>query len=111
GVIASIAGVSDEEVEKVIEKFRQPGRSLLIPGSGIMLESNSVIEISHESLMRIWTRLRIWVDEEFEAAQMYLRLSEASAKYQIGKAGLWRNPDLQLALNWKHKYQPTLDWA
>lgn len=110
-VIASIAGVSNEEVEKVIDKFRQPGRSLLIPGAGITLDGSSVIEISHESLMRIWIRLKIWVDEEYEAAQMYLRLSEASAKYQIGKAGLWRNPDLQLALNWKQKYQPTLDWA
>jgi Cys-tRNA synthase (O-phospho-L-seryl-tRNA:Cys-tRNA synthase) len=33
-VIASIAGVNYEEVIKVIDKFRQPGRSLLIPGAG-----------------------------------------------------------------------------
>ncbi|CAN5548774.1 hypothetical protein BH23BAC1_BH23BAC1_11790 [soil metagenome] len=110
-LIAAIAGVSEEDVQKVIEKFRQPGRSFLIPGAGIALDSQSIIEVSHESLMRIWTRLKIWVDEEFEAAQMYLRLSEAAAKNQIGKAGLWRPPDLQLALNWKQKYNPTLDWA
>lgn len=110
-VISSIAGVTNEEIVKVVEKFRQPGRSLLIPGIGAHLDGSSVIEISHESLMRIWSRLKIWVDEEYEAAQMYLRLSEAAANYQVGKAGLWRNPDLQLALNWRQKYQPTLDWA
>ena len=42
---------------------------------------------------------------------MYLRLAEASSQYQVGKTGLWRPPDLQLALNWKKTQQPTLAWA
>ncbi|HEX5168600.1 MAG TPA: hypothetical protein VFW11_05460, partial [Cyclobacteriaceae bacterium] len=62
-------------------------------------------------LMRIWTRLSAWVEEEFESAQMYKRLSEAAAMYQIGKTGLWRPPDLQLALNWQRKQRPTRAWA
>jgi hypothetical protein len=31
--------------------------------------------------------------------------------YQIGKTGLWRPPDLQLALNWQKKQRPTRSWA
>lgn len=31
--------------------------------------------------------------------------------YQIGKTGLWRPPDLQLALNWQKKQKPTRTWA
>jgi hypothetical protein len=46
--------------------------------------------------MRIWNKLNAWVEEEFESAQMYKRLSDAAAMYQIGKTGLWRPPDLQL---------------
>jgi hypothetical protein len=42
---------------------------------------------------------------------MYKRLSEAAAMYQIGKTGLWRPPDLQLALNWQKKQKPTREWA
>ena len=42
---------------------------------------------------------------------MYLRLSEASAMYQQGKTGLWKPPDLQLALNWREQLKPTLAWA
>lgn len=109
--IAAIADVSEEDVIAVIEKFREPGRSLLTPGYGTAITSRSMVDISHESLMRIWVRLKNWVDDEAEAVQMYLRLAEAAAMYQVGKAGLWRPPDLQLALNWQVKHKPTLVWG
>ncbi|NJN28289.1 MAG: hypothetical protein HC819_21130 [Cyclobacteriaceae bacterium] len=109
--IAEISGVSQAELIEVIEKFREPGRSLLMPPSNVTLKANSIIEISHESLMRIWQRLKNWVDEESESAQMYKRLSNAAEMYQIGKTGLWRPPDLQLALNWQIKQKPTMTWA
>ena len=109
--IAAIADCSEEEVAEVIEKFREPGRSLLTPAHGTPLTSKSMVDISHESLMRIWVRLKNWVDDEADAVQMYLRLAEAAAMYQVGKAGLWRPPDLQLALNWLAKHKPTLVWG
>ncbi|MGK7389458.1 MAG: nSTAND1 domain-containing NTPase [Candidatus Cyclobacteriaceae bacterium M2_1C_046] len=109
--IASIADAPMAEVIEVIDRFREPSRSLLTPASHIELTEKSIIDISHESLMRIWVRLKNWVDDESEAVQMYLRLAEASAMYQIGKAGLWRPPDLHLALNWQEKHKPTLVWG
>lgn len=109
--IAAIADVSEEDVIAVIEKFREPGRSLLTPAHGTPLGSKSMVDISHESLMRIWVRLKNWVDDEAEAVQMYQRLAEAASQYQVGKAGLWRPPDLQLALNWQAKHKPTLVWG
>jgi WD40 repeat protein/energy-coupling factor transporter ATP-binding protein EcfA2 len=109
--IAAIADVSEVEVAAIIEKFREPGRSLLTPSFGMTLGSKSMIDISHESLMRIWTRLKNWVDDESEAVNMYIRLAEAASMYQVGKAGLWRPPDLQLALNWQAKHKPTLVWG
>lgn len=111
GLVAELAGVNDQEVIRVVEKFRQPGRSFLMPPSGVPLHAGSIIEISHESLMRIWNRLKKWVDEEHESAQMYRRLSDAAAMYQVGRTGLWRPPDLQLALNWQKKQRPTRAWA
>ncbi len=111
GEIASIADVAENDVIAVIEKFREPGRSLITPAYGVALNSKSMVDISHESLMRIWVRLKNWVDDEADAVQMYLRLAEAATQYQIGKAGLWRPPDLQLALNWQAKHRPTLVWG
>ena len=109
--IASIADCSEDEIIDVIEKFREPGRSLLTPAFGTPISSKSMIDISHESLMRIWVRLKNWVDDEADAVQMYVRLAEAASMYQVGKAGLWRPPDLQLALNWQAKHKPTLVWG
>jgi energy-coupling factor transporter ATP-binding protein EcfA2 len=109
--IARVADVDESIVIEVVEHFRQPGLSLLMPPANVDLYSDSIIEISHESLMRIWTRLKNWVDEESESAEMYKRISEAAALYQVGRTGLWRPPDLQLALNWQKKQGPTRYWA
>jgi WD40 repeat protein len=111
GEVADISGVEESELTHVIDRFREPGRSLLMPAANVSLHSDSIIEISHESLMRIWQRLKNWVDEEADSAQMYRRLSDAAEMYQIGKTGLWRPPDLQLALNWQIKQKPTRTWA
>lgn len=111
GTIAAISGVSEDEVVRVVNKFREPGRSLLMPPFGIRLESETVVDISHESLMRIWTRLKAWLDEESRSSEMYLKLAEAAERYQEGKAGLWKMPDLQLALNWQEENKPTLVWG
>ncbi|HEX2976486.1 MAG TPA: hypothetical protein VHO68_11180 [Bacteroidales bacterium] len=109
--ITSIAGCSGEELFEVVEKFRITSRSFLTPREDVPLNEDSVIDISHESLMRLWDRLREWVDDEASSVQMYMRLSEASALYQHGKTNLWRPPDLQLAINWREKHKPTLTWA
>jgi hypothetical protein len=109
--IAELASVPESKVIQVVDKFRQQGRSFLMPSYHVPLLSDSLVEISHESLMRIWTRLSTWVDEEFESARMYKRVSDASAMYQVGKTSLWRPPDLQLALNWQKKQNPTRTWA
>jgi len=109
--IGEIAQVPDQKVIEVANKFRAKGRSFLTPGEDVAIDSYTVVDISHESLMRIWDKLKSWVDEEFSSVQMYLRLAEAASQYQVGKTGLWRPPDLQLALNWKKTQKPTLAWA
>lgn len=109
--LALVSRASEGEVTEVVEKFRIVGRSFLSPPSKFHLNSDTIVDLSHESLMRIWDKLKLWVDEESASVQMYLRLSEAAMLYQIGKTGLWRPPDLQLALNWRMKQMPTLTWA
>jgi hypothetical protein len=111
GTIKSVAGCTSEELFEVVEKFRIQSRSFITPRQNFPLNEDSIIDLSHESLMRLWDRLREWVDDEATSVQMYLRLSEASAMYQQGKTSLWRPPDLQLAINWRDQHKPTLTWA
>jgi WD40 repeat protein len=109
--IKTIVQCTSDELFDVIEKFRVPSRSFITPRQDVPLNEDSIIDLSHESLMRLWSRLREWVDEEASSVQMYMRLSEASAMYQQGKTSLWRPPDLQLAINWRDQHKPTLAWA
>jgi WD40 repeat protein len=109
--IAAVALCTNEELFEVIEKYRISSRSFITPRQNVPLTSDSIIDLSHESLMRLWDRLKGWVDEEASSVLMYLRLSEASAMYQKGKTSLWRPPDLQLGINWRNENKPTLTWA
>ena len=109
--IAAMADAEEAEVISVIDRFRLEGRSFLTPPPDVELESNSVIDISHESLIRGWGRLKAWVEEEYESAKMYRRLAETTALYAEGKAGLWHDPDLSNALRWRQNEKPTQAWA
>ncbi len=109
--ICEITASTESEVKTVVETFRQPGRSFLMPPFGVPLNSDSLIDISHESLIRGWGRLREWVDEEARSARIYRRLAETAVLYQTGAAGLWRDPDLQIALEWREKGNPNEVWA
>jgi hypothetical protein len=109
--ICAISNAKVEEFKPIIEIFRKPGISFLMPPSTIQIQDDTIIDISHESLMRVWTRLMRWVEEETQSAEIYLRLSEAAALYHEGKTDLWKDPELQLTLNWKEENQVNEIWA
>lgn len=109
--IRSAVRCTDEDLLEVIEEFRNPSISIVSPHYPVQLDEDSVIDLSHESLIHLWERLKRWVDEEYNSVQMYLRLSVTSALYQQGKTGLLKQPDLQLAVNWREENKPTLGWA
>jgi len=111
GDICALVEAKQEVVVNIIDHFRATGCAFLMPSINVELDSNSVIDISHESIMRIWNRLRNWVDEETKSAQLYLRISKVAELYQEGKAGLLVNPELQLGLNWLNQNKPNATWA
>ena len=111
GKICKIADASKEEVSEVIETFRKPGRTFLMPPQPEILDENTLIDISHESLIRKWDRLKIWVEEEAQSSQTYRRLAEDALLYQKGKVGFWSDPELKDALEWKESFKPNETWA
>jgi energy-coupling factor transporter ATP-binding protein EcfA2 len=109
--LAAICEAPEEDVIHIIEVFRQPGRSFLMPPATVPLTSRSIVDLSHESLMRCWTRLITWTEEEKVSAGAYVRLSQAASWFEQGTAGLWRDPELELGLRWKQREQATAAWA
>jgi energy-coupling factor transporter ATP-binding protein EcfA2 len=109
--LAAIAEAPQAEVIRTVEVFRRPGRSFLMPPASVALEPHSIIDLSHESLMRCWTRLVGWAEQEKVSADIYSRLSDAAMWFEEGRAGLWRNPELEVGQKWKFENHPTAAWA
>jgi WD40 repeat protein len=109
--VCELTGAAVPAVAAVVERFRSPGRSFLMPVAGVPLHAGSVLDLSHESLMRLWRRLAGWVDDEARSAQLYIGVARAAARHEAGTAALWRDPELQLALSWRDRQRPTLAWA
>ena len=111
GRLCQILDVSEAELVPLVDSFRRPGVTFLMPSQEVVLNERTIIDISHESLMRVWTRLRHWVDEEAQAAGIYVRLAESSELHAKNKTGLYRDPELGIALAWQDVQHPNAAWA
>jgi tetratricopeptide (TPR) repeat protein len=109
--LAAISEASEADVIRVVEVFRLGGRCFLMPPAAVALTGRSIVDISHESLMRCWGRLITWAAEERASAAVYVRLSQAAAWFEEGTAGVWRNPELELARRWRETNAPSPAWA
>lgn len=105
--VIAITETNRETVSKVIESFCSEGRSFLILSDA----TNPLIEISHESLIRRWHKLQVWIDEEDSSRSMYLRIVDRAILYQINQGGLLSGLDLKMARKWWKKSTPNLAWG
>ena len=111
GAVAAVANVPPTHVAAVADVFRHPDRSFITPSADVTLHPDTVLDISHESLIRQWQRLNAWAEQEVEAAETYRRLAQTARLWQRGQAAPWRTPDLENALAWKARERPTAAWA
>ena len=109
--LSRIIPASVPQIIEVVSAYRRPGRTLLMPMEPTPLDPSTIIDISHESLMRVWEKLAVWVDQEATSAKTYRRLADSAILNQQQKAGYFRGPDLQVALEWKETERPTESWA
>jgi energy-coupling factor transporter ATP-binding protein EcfA2 len=111
GALCAIADAKPDEMERVIAAFRKPSRSFVMPPFPEPLAPGTIVDISHESFMRVWQRLKSWAADESQSAVMYRRISETANLHSANKARLWGDPELQLGLEWLEKQAPTAAWA
>ena len=109
--VASLANVPWRQVAAVVEVFRQDGRSFLMPPQDKVLGPKTILDISHESLIRQWQRLKEWTKKEAISADAYHRLETTALLKEEGQAELWKGLDLANAINWYQSEKPSLVWA
>jgi WD40 repeat protein len=109
--VANQVNLPWQEVVAVVDVFRQPNRSFLTPALSQTLEPDTILDISHESLIRQWQRLKNWTQEEAKSAKQYLRLEDTACHWNDHVAELWSGLELEIALAWRNRFQPTKFWA
>jgi hypothetical protein len=110
--ITAVCGkkVLPDTIMSLIQRFNAEERNFLVLSSRASTD-DPLVDISHESLIRQWKTLADWVDQEAESARIYQRLAQSAELHADGKAGLYKETDLQVALDWQREQQPNAEWA
>lgn len=110
GEIAGVAEASVAEVIAVAEAFRRQDRCFLMPPAPIPLTSQTTLDISHESLLRLWTRMEEWVRTEVNSRSRYRDLYRRADQHHLGGDLLGRQ-DLNRFQTWFDQDHPTPAWS
>jgi hypothetical protein len=92
-IAAATSAEARREVEDIIGRFAHGDNSFLMLSSRELTPA-TMVDITHESLIRKWKKLEAWVREETRSAEWYADLSRDVVRYRTGEVGLWQDPEL-----------------
>ena len=106
--LAELIDIATDEkgVRTIVHAFRANECNFLMPDPAVPLAATTVIDISHESLIRQWKRLSQWVVREAVAAQQWRRLND---RLVLGEPLRDRMLDNMVA--WREETGPNAAWA
>jgi hypothetical protein len=111
--LRELTGRNLPQLYGLLERFVDDRRSFLrYSGEGGSTGPEAtLVDISHESLIRQWDRLMRWVEEEAHDRDTYVRLRDDARRWEAGAGGLWEDPGLAQARLWWNTVRPTALWA
>ena len=111
--LRELTGQTLPELHRLLERFVDDRRSFLrYSGEGGSTGPDAtLVDISHESLIRQWDRLRAWVQEEAQNRNTYVRIRDDARRWEAGAGSLWEDPGLTQARLWWDKCKPSPLWA
>jgi energy-coupling factor transporter ATP-binding protein EcfA2 len=104
-----------KKVGQVLSVFRESGNTLLRPFTDEVpeLSGESVLDITHESLIRNWENLAQWAKDEFNSYTIYLDFSQQLNRWvdsdRASSFLLYIGP-LTFFENWFEKTKPNTEW-
>jgi hypothetical protein len=114
GAIYAVVNAVDEparqRVRDIISAFARREHSLLMLSSP-ELAPGTMVDITHESLIRKWPALRKWVQEESRSTDWYGDLARDVLRYRTEDAGLWRDPELSRVIRRRDREGWNTAWA
>ena len=109
--IASVSQADPIAVIEVVKVFQERERNFIISSPLGQIAADSSLDISHEALLRRWSRLQQWLDDEERSVSEYRRVADAASLWKAGKADLLSGRELARAQEWKKGQNPSAAWA
>lgn len=106
-ICMAVEGATENEIRNVINRFRKNDCAFLTPDESKEITEESVIDISHESLMRQWNKIGEWMKNEQRNADKLYWLSECVTDRKEYLRGI----DVKGALTWQQSQRPNNEWA
>jgi Novel STAND NTPase 1 len=107
------SGVPKHDLSAIINAFRGPSRSFLMPPS-LPLDDGVVIDVGHEAVIRRWDRLsgaQGWLREEQVDAEIWNQLSFRAQAYDRNRSDLLSSAELlDYAAFWERR-KPSAAWT
>ena len=111
--IAAIADAHQDSVIRVVEAFRAPECCFLMPPAGEPLDEATLIDISHESLLRGWDRMtgEGWLVQEDRDGKVYRSLVDAAETFEKDPTAVLPRALTRQRETWWKKTAPNAAWA
>jgi len=111
-------GITTQIVGNVLKPFREEGNSFVRPfctddTDSCELPDDAVLDITHESLIRNWSRLRDWANREYEFYSIYQDFRKQLDRWKnSGKSNNFLLPigPLSFFENWYANCRPNPSW-
>jgi hypothetical protein len=107
----AVTGATVGEVEEVVREFQADDRNFLLPLSDESLAPDTYLDISHEALLRQWSRFSKWLESERTAVAELRRLVDGARLYREKGGELLQPKDLERVSLWKQDNMPSAKWA
>jgi hypothetical protein len=108
--LAAITGADEAAVRAVADAYRAPGCNFLTPeldpGDRKPLDAATVVDISHESLIRQWRKLSEWLEMEARSVRQWRRLRD---RFEDGQP--MQGTELANMAAWRKEEKPNVAWA
>ena len=108
--LCELAECTADELTTALAPFR--GRSFVLPPPDSRLEDATLLDISHEALLRRWDTLGRWIDEDDQDRRRYLRLATRAAEEQgSARPQYLMPPQLDLLVKFWAERKPSRAWG
>lgn len=109
--LVKVTGATPDTLRKIIEAFRAEGVSFLTPYAPVPIEDATVIDISHEALIRSWRKVADptagWLKKEFDDGLIWRSLSVDAKFFETNPKHTLPPASLDVRQDWlKHQTEP-----